>query len=231
VDISLRLLLIERVVAIRYEPATSPRIVAMGEERGMSSNHVQSSMLELESRSSNAREPQAKRSRLPPLVTLLASPRFIAALLAAFVQALITSSFDTTLPLFAADTYNFDSTGAGLLFLALIIPSFVSPIVGKLADKYGTRWIMASGFLICCPFLVLCRVPDSDGVGNIVVLCILLVFVGLGLATAAVPVMAEFMLCVKEKEKNKPGIFGKKGAVAQAVGLIFVLTVVSTNNK
>ncbi len=52
-------------------------------------------------------------SRLPPVVTLLGSPRLLSALWGCFVQAALISAFDGVLPLFVRDTFQWDAIGAG----------------------------------------------------------------------------------------------------------------------
>ncbi len=70
-------------------------------------------------------------ARLPPVVTLLKSRRLVAALWSCLVEASLMTSFDSVLPLFVKRTFGWSSTGAGLIFLALFIPSFSAPIVGR----------------------------------------------------------------------------------------------------
>lgn len=53
-------------------------------------------------------------------------------------------------------------------------------------------------------------------------LCALLAIIGLGLTLILSPVLAEITYIVDTKEKKHPGIFGSKGAYAQAYGLFNV---------
>ncbi len=50
-------------------------------------------------------------------------------------------------------------------------------------------------------------------------LCALLAIMGVGFILLLVPAMAEMTYLVHSKEERRPGIFGKKGAYAQAYGL------------
>ncbi|THC94886.1 hypothetical protein EYZ11_005648 [Aspergillus tanneri] len=64
------------------------------------------------------------RFRLPGL---LPSPRVLTALLGCLVQSTLFSTFDAVLPLHVHDHFGWTSLEAGLIFLALLIPSFASP--------------------------------------------------------------------------------------------------------
>jgi MFS family permease len=94
---------------------------------------------------------------LPPVITLLRSTRLLAALWGSLVQAAIFCAFDSVLPLFIHRTFGWNPTGAGLIFLPIIIPSLTAPLVGQVADKYGPRWLTAIGFVSALPFIVLLR--------------------------------------------------------------------------
>lgn len=159
-------------------------------------------------------------ARLPPIVTLLASRRILAGLWAVIMQSALLTSFDSILPLFTKNTFGWDSTGAGFIFLPIVISSFGEPLIGKLSDKYGPRWMATSGFVLACPFLILLRLVDHNSIGQKVMLCAFLAMIGLGLALALTPLMAEFSYAVEAKAKRRPeGFFGKYGAYAQSYAL------------
>lgn len=138
------------------------------------------------------------------------------------IQAALTTAFDSVLPLYVQSTFSWSSIGAGLIFLPLIVPSFVAPFIGFIADKYGSRYLAFSGFLFICPFLILLRLVTYNSLPQKVVLCVLLTLVGFGLATGMVPLLAEVTYVVEAKERHTPGIFGERGAYAQAYALFNV---------
>ncbi|MCJ1391637.1 hypothetical protein MMC18_004502 [Xylographa bjoerkii] len=151
--------------------------------------------------------------QLPPTITLLASPRMLNALWGIFAQSLFRTAFDSTLPIFCETTFGWTSTGAGLIFLAFVFPTFVAPYVGALADKYGPRWLATTGFVLALPSFVLLRLVTYNSSGQVVLLCVLLAFIGLSLALILPPMTAEATHVIREEKREKP-------AYAQAYGLV-----------
>lgn len=84
--------------------------------------------------------PQSRKARfnsnLPPVITLLASRRLLTALWGSMVQAALLISFDSVLPLRVNRLFGWNSTGAGLIFLADVLPSLLAPIAGMLRTVY-----------------------------------------------------------------------------------------------
>ncbi|KAF2812895.1 MFS general substrate transporter [Mytilinidion resinicola] len=163
------------------------------------------------------------RERLPPLFSLLYSRRLLAALWGAFVQSTLMTAFDSVLALQAAKIFHFNSTGAGLLFLPIVLPTFFAPLIGYLCDRYHPRYPATLGFLLACPPYVCLRYIDHNTLGDKVLFCALLACIGVSLALTFPPFMAEITLVVEAKERaqlaqGKPG-FGTQGAYAQAYGL------------
>ena len=179
--------------------------------------------------STPAEEPPRPQSR-SPMLSLLRSPRMLVMLWAAFVEAVSITAFDGTLPLHVAAVFGWTSTGAGLIFLALVLPSFLAPLAGRLMDRTGTgRETAAASFSLACPVLVLLRLVDVNvpvagsapgGTGQAGLLCALLAVAGLALTVVLVPVMAELTHVVDAREKAQPGVFGPRGAYARAYGLL-----------
>jgi MFS family permease len=90
-----------------------------------------------------------------------------------------------------------------------------------MADKYGPRWLIAVGFTISLPCLILLRLITRDALQQIVLLCVLLVLLGISLTLVIGPLMAEIAYVVEAKEKKIPETFRKGGAYAQAYRLYF----------
>lgn len=247
-DVLLRLLLVEKKVAARWDPT------AGGRERNYNTDSEEQESNDAVPGSSNGLEKQAEvniptdpeqctpgmseqvardngrtptkrrvRDRLPPLLSLLYSRRLLAALFGAMMQAAIMTAFDSVLTIHAAETFNWTSTGAALLFLPIVIPSFLGPVFGYLSDRYGGRYLATAGFLCACPPLVCLRYIDSNTIKDKVLICALLFLVGLSLTMTFPPFMAEISAVVEAKERkmvaNGMRGYGPGGAYAQAYAL------------
>ncbi|KAK8050552.1 hypothetical protein PG994_012282 [Apiospora phragmitis] len=163
--------------------------------------------------------PSSERSKLRPVLVLVKSPRLLAALYGLFAQAGIMMGFDAVLALFVKETFGWNSTAAGLMFLAIFLPGFIAPGVGWLADRYGAKWPSFGGFVACVPLLVCLRFVTEDTIGHKVLLCVLLAVLGCALVFSNTPLMAEITYVIDEKEAETPGIFGEKGVYGIGYGL------------
>ncbi|KAJ4407716.1 hypothetical protein N0V91_003686 [Didymella pomorum] len=233
-DIILRLLLVEKKVATRWDPVAEvqakntadspikpPALAQDGPidtEKGLESEE---SVIPHTHADTNLRA--RRRDRLPPVLALLYSRRLLAALFCALIQAALITSFDSVLTIHAANLFGWNSTGAALLFLPIVIPSFLAPAFGWFSDRYGGRYPVAVGFLGACPPLICLRFVDQNTMNDKVILCALLALVGLFLSLTFPPIMAEISGVVEAKEESmlvagRAG-FGPGGAYAQAYGL------------
>jgi len=239
-DVILRLLLVEKKVAARWDPTVVGRLAVQAENlsdktaRPEVDVSTQSSNLEptklsgagMVEAQQGTRPQRRLRDRLPPVISLLYSRRLLASLFCALIQALLVTSFDSVLTIHAADTFGWNSTGAALLFLPIVIPSFLAPLWGWMCDRYGGRYLVVVGFLCACPPLVCLRFVNEDAMKDKVLLCALLALMGLFIGMTFAPVMAEISAVIEAKEKKmlesgRPG-FGKGGAFAQAYALFNV---------
>ncbi|KAK8055438.1 hypothetical protein PG993_000665 [Apiospora rasikravindrae] len=166
-----------------------------------------------------AAAPHIKRSKLRPVLVLIKSPRLLAALYGLFAQAGIMMGFDAVLALFVKETFGWNSTAAGLMFLAIFLPGFIAPGVGWLADRYGAKWPSFGGFVACVPLLICLRFVTEDTISHKVLLCVLLAVLGCALVFSNTPLMAEITYVIDEKEAENPGIFGEKGVYGIGYGL------------
>lgn len=162
----------------------------------------------------------SRRYRLPPIVTLLSSKRLLAALLGTLVEGAIFSGLETVLPLETQAVFNWNSEGAGLIFLPLTLTAFLGPLVGRICDNYGPRYPILFGFLIQCPCLTLLRFVDHNTMQQKVLLCVLLTLIGCCITLTVDPLMAEIVYSVEEKAKDEPERYQKANAAyAQAFAL------------
>tara|TARA_R110002003_G_scaffold54_15_gene4804 strand:- start:4168 stop:5217 length:1050 start_codon:yes stop_codon:yes gene_type:complete len=234
VDIVLRLLLVEKKIAVRWDSLVPEHAAAVA-NNGLIAPTPTSAGSDPEKATPADAEPtavdptefrQRRRDRLPPVLSLLYSRRLWAALLCSLLQAALLTSFDSVLTIHAANVFGWTSTGAGLLFLPLVIPGFFAPLFGWFSDKFGGRYLVTVGFLCACPPLVCLRFVDENSIKDKVLLCALLAVTGLFLALTFPPIMAEISSVVEAKEKSMlarghPG-FGTGGAYAQAYALFNV---------
>ncbi|KAF1974196.1 MFS transporter-like protein [Bimuria novae-zelandiae CBS 107.79] len=248
-DVVLRLLLVEKKVAARWNPEAGGRASAWneqgkpGQESGEAVQDPSNGSGKQEPVASSSTDPEQGRprsvedaapensipkkrklrGRLPPLLSLLYSRRLDTALFGAIMQASVMSAFDSVLTIHVADTFHWSSTGAALLFLPIVIPSFLGPVFGWLSDRYGGRYLATLGFLCALPPLICLRYIDTNKINDKVLICILLVFIGLSLTATFPSIMAEISAVVEVKEKKMlaSGMrgYGSGGAYAQAYAL------------
>lgn len=128
-------------------------------------------------------------------------------------------SWDTVGPLFVKDTFDWSSTAAGLIFFAIFIPAFISPVVGWMCDRYGARWPTTAGFAASIPVLVCLRFVTDNTTGHKVLLGALLALLGVTLTFANTPLMAEITYAIDAEEAASPGVFGAKGVYGLGYGL------------
>lgn len=116
--------------------------------------------------------------KFPAMTTLLSSPRIRAAVFGCFTHTTLISAFDAVLPLFVKHTFRYTSTGAGLVFLAITIPSTLGTVIGALSDRYGTRVVSLLGFALTTPCLALMGLATDNSIGHQITLISLLVLIG-----------------------------------------------------
>jgi MFS family permease len=242
-DIVMRLAMVERKIAVQWDLRYQPKRAAMeneaeiperiianrpiaaacrseggGDKTGDDLSGVSIPLHDVQNKDNSIYEKQ--RSRLPSTLKLLCSRRLLVALFAVFIQSSLLTSFDSILPLFTKSTFDWNATGAGLIFLPFVVPTFTGPFIGHLSDRIGPRWYATTGFAGCCPVLILLRLVERNSLRQKVLLCALLAFIGLFLTLAMTPLMAEITYAVMDMESKRPrGYFGENGAYAQAYSL------------
>lgn len=163
--------------------------------------------------------PSKPKRTAPPVLTLLKSRRLLSALWGTTVISSLMTQFDAVLPIFVKETFSYSSLGAGLIFIPLIIPSFISPLIGKAIDKHGPRYFAIAGFISFAPFEILLRLITHNSLRQKILLSALLVGIGTSLNLSMPPLMVEISYTVSQKTAKNPNLFGTKGAYAQAYGL------------
>ncbi|KAJ6264402.1 hypothetical protein Dda_0548 [Drechslerella dactyloides] len=220
VDIVMRLLVIEKSAARQWlpEPPADANPSAIEDPSKKNANPGQT-IREAMLNNSDATARAGQESRIPAIILLLKVPRQLNSIFLTVVLGSIFSGFDALLPLRVKYVFNFNATAAGLVFLAIIIPSLLAPLLGRFSDRYGPRWFVVGAFFLAGPFFVLLRLPSQPETGHIVLLCALLACIGFVVSAAMPGAMGEISATVIEYEKEKPGVFGERGAFAQAYAL------------
>ena len=95
-----------------------------------------------------------------------------------FVYTTIAASFDGILPQFVKRTFNWDSFGAGIIFLAFSTPALLGTVYGALSDRYGPRNVALIGFIIATLGLALAVLITHDSNAQKAGLSIVLVVIG-----------------------------------------------------
>lgn len=225
IDIILRLVLIERRHALEWlAPEMTPLSVTTRqstEEKPGQSSETPAATSEDGTNCELPRPSTPSRGALARVATLLSSPRLVVSVWGYFVLSLILTSFDSVLPLFVQETFGWQQSGQGLIFIPLMVPHVIDPVTGFIIDKFpkSCRYITAGAFLASVPVMVLLRLVSENSMQQKILLCALLALLGLCFAVAMPPIVAEVFYAVKEKEDQSPGIFGRGGAMALAFGL------------
>lgn len=224
-DILMRLLLVEKKMArqwIKEEEAVAPESAGSpvaDEEAAVESG---AAVAPTTSRVDDAALPLTppEKSTFQRICILLRSRRLLFALLGCAIDAGIMTAFDTVLPLFVQETFNWSSTAAGLIFFAPFTPPIVlSPLVGMLADRWGAKWLSLAGFVAAVPLLVCLRFVDHNAIDQKVLLAVLMSLMGVALTFSNVPLMAEISFMIEAEEEHNPGVWGSKGVYGIGYGL------------
>lgn len=230
VDLVMRLLVIEKKVAKRYE-AEDPNCsnddngrVNDADDTAENAEHddndndgnTESSPLLKKNRSNEddayALAPPTSQPflyRHIPILLCFRSSSLHLAFLIALTQALFLSSFDATLPTHASSLYGFDSLRSGLLFLPLgIMDLALGPLAGWAVDKYGTKPVAVAGYTWLIPAFILLRLPKASPFGqNIALYSVILALNGIGLAVIGAPSIVEAGAVVDKFYKRNPSNF------------------------
>ncbi|KAL3483835.1 major facilitator superfamily domain-containing protein [Aspergillus germanicus] len=220
IDLVLRLIVIEKEDAAPWFTATPPE-----RQRGDTTNCSVSCEADGPTRTHQAPQPlDDTKNTLKQLTTLLRSPRLLVSLWGTFVISLVLTSFDSVLPLFVEEVFGWRQTGQGLIFIALVVPHILDPVIGSIVDSHtrASRFLISGAFICATAPAVCLRLITTSSLRDKVLLCALLSFLGLCLAIANTPLMLEVFLAVKAKEATLSGgqlDANRGGTVAFAFGL------------
>ncbi|KAL8796759.1 MAG: hypothetical protein Q9182_007302, partial [Xanthomendoza sp. 2 TL-2023] len=158
---------------------------------------------------------------VPSIVWLLLSPRIWICLVACFINAVLLTSFESVVPLFVADTFNWNADQQGLVFLTICGGFLFGPFTGTpyQVEDFGTRTVATSGFALNAPAFMSLQLVQQNTQKQQILLCILLSLIGLFIAPCYAATMAEINHSVQAEVVKRPERFGARGAIAQANSL------------
>ncbi|SMQ55552.1 unnamed protein product [Zymoseptoria tritici ST99CH_3D1] len=206
VDVALRIVMLE---APRMQPA--PATVEC------STNDVGRTRLKPAS-TETARLVKSGR-RLPPTLLLWRSPRFTATIVGTLLNATILTSFDGALTIHLEDVFGYTPLDVGLTFMALLVPIFMAPLVGRIADRHGARPLLTANLLLGTIPLVCLRYVSHNSIGQKVLVCALLFLVGLTCAGRLGIYTSQVNHAVRDFAQNRPGLLDPDRAIGQAQGV------------
>jgi nitrate/nitrite transporter NarK len=85
------------------------------------------------------------------------------------------ASLCTIVPLFVQNVFDWNSLGAGFIFLCVAVPTACGYVAGCLTDRYGARVVAVLGFTVTTPALLLLRLVEHNTITQKVLLCAVLV--------------------------------------------------------
>ena len=157
------------------------------------------------------------------MLELLCIPRMQAALLSNFMQSVILTGLESTLPLRVKNVFSYNSKEVGMIFLLLCIPSFAAPAFGYLSDQLGARVVVTIGFLGLAPSVMLLCAINHHSPNQLLLLCTLLLLAGIFLSMILTPVFSDIAYMVEErKSATRQGKRAEDGVYSQAFALMSV---------
>lgn len=133
----------------------------------------------------------------------LKQPRILSAAYGTFLGQMFLTTFDGVLPRFTQRNYGWSAAGAGLIFLALSLPSLTAALTGKLSDRFGPKWITLAGFVTACPAFAALIFAEGDQMVHKVILCGALAFIGLAVASITSPLASDLAIVVERQSREQ----------------------------
>ncbi|KAH7068993.1 major facilitator superfamily domain-containing protein [Paraphoma chrysanthemicola] len=225
IDCILRLLMIEKKAAARYEKLDA----SQSDNEDTTEGTEQTPLLPQTSTAHDRyrlSKPQKRVTRALPILLIFRDPSLLTAIWISFMQASLLGAFDATVPLVSSQQFGFNSLKAGLLFIPLGGADFLfGPVFGWCVDRYGTRLFSVLGFLALIPSLILLRLATDDAITDklnnarhVALYAGLLAANGIGLAVINSPAIVEAGNIVEKYYQANKDVF-EQAPYAQLYGI------------
>ncbi|KAK9850236.1 hypothetical protein MYU51_012655 [Penicillium brevicompactum] len=128
--------------------------------------------------------------------------RLMTTILVEITISTVYSVFETTLPLFTIETYQWSPTNAGLVFLGLTLPSFLSIPLATFTSKHGwdRRKIVAIELIVSSLPMAGLKWTEGPTLQHELLFVVLIFLVGLFMTTCQAQTMAEVSDSVRQIE-------------------------------
>ncbi|PLN81782.1 MFS transporter [Aspergillus taichungensis] len=155
------------------------------------------------------------------VLSLLRSPRMFLALAIYFLVSVVLTAFNSVLPLFVRDTFAWKQTAQGLIFIPLMVPHVIDPVIGYVLDRWPkTRYYLISGGLFAMvPLMCSLRFVTENTLSHKILLCALLALIGFCVGLVQTPVIVEVTRLTLDAPIANPELFRGKTMIALACGL------------
>ncbi|CAO3695848.1 unnamed protein product [Umbelopsis ramanniana] len=81
------------------------------------------------------------------MIGLLKNWRIMSCVLCVVISASVFSGIEPALPIYLKEQYGASSSTTGFIFVFMVVPAFLSPVIGYLSDNYGRKAISAAGMI------------------------------------------------------------------------------------
>ncbi|KAL0141957.1 major facilitator superfamily domain-containing protein [Mucor lusitanicus] len=82
------------------------------------------------------------------MIDLLKNWRILSCVLCVTVSASVFAGIEPALPIHLQQTFNASASTSGFIFVAMVVPAFLAPLIGHLSDKIGRQAISATGMIM-----------------------------------------------------------------------------------